>query len=151
MLFRDNTRPTVPALLPLMGQPAGLQFAQREKFLLCEDRSPDQLLSFVDPLWCDRWGCAYFEVGSPNQTATTDDAEDCPSCHDPVRDTDLAYVAGDPALLYAGSYQRQERFLRGVLGRPLCRADGPSRYAAGAMSCVRAIGKSISVSATLLM
>ena len=51
-----------------------------------------------NPLWGDGWGWAYFEAGSPAKTVTTDYANDCLSCHEPVRDTDLSYVQGYPAL-----------------------------------------------------
>ncbi|MGI9433456.1 MAG: cytochrome P460 family protein [Geminicoccaceae bacterium] len=59
----------------------------------------DSADSFPDnPLWGDGWGWAYFEADNPMETVTTDYEADCLGCHEPVRDTDLTYVMGYPAL-----------------------------------------------------
>ena len=57
-----------------------------------EGRFPDH------PLWGDGWGWALFEADDPDTTVTADYREDCLSCHEPVRATDLSYVQGYPTL-----------------------------------------------------
>jgi hypothetical protein len=55
--------------------------------------------SFPDnPLWGDGWGWAFFNADDPTTTTTTDYKAECLECHEPVRDTDLSYVKGYPAL-----------------------------------------------------
>ncbi len=59
----------------------------------------DSANSYPDnPLWGDGWGWAFFNADNPEQTVTTDYKAECLECHEPVRDTDLSYVQGYPAL-----------------------------------------------------
>lgn len=51
-----------------------------------------------NPLWGDGWGWAFFNPDDPENTTTTDYKAECVDCHEPVRDTDLSYVKGYPAL-----------------------------------------------------
>lgn len=59
----------------------------------------DSVGSFPDnPLWGDGWGWAFFGADNSTTTTTTDYKAECLECHEPVRDTDLSYVQGYPAL-----------------------------------------------------
>lgn len=49
-------------------------------------------------LWGDGWGWAWFDVGNPSRTTSTDYDTDCRSCHLPARATDGVYVGGYPPL-----------------------------------------------------
>lgn len=59
----------------------------------------DSANSFPEnPLWGDGWGWAFFNPDNPEKTITKDYKAECLGCHEPVRDTDLSYVMGYPAL-----------------------------------------------------
>jgi hypothetical protein len=49
-------------------------------------------------LWGDGWGWAWFDVGDPSNTTSTDYKIDCLQCHIPARATDWVYVQGYPLL-----------------------------------------------------
>lgn len=48
------------------------------------------------PRFGDGWGWAFYEGAETKRTVTTDYKNDCLSCHEPVRSTDLLYVQGYP-------------------------------------------------------
>lgn len=48
--------------------------------------------------WGDGWGWAWFDVGDPSRTTSTDYKTDCLSCHLPAEASDWIYVEGYPSL-----------------------------------------------------
>lgn len=51
-----------------------------------------------NPLWGEGWGWAWFDVGKPTVTTSTDYKTDCLACHVPAKATDWTYVEGYPVL-----------------------------------------------------
>ena len=49
-------------------------------------------------LWGDGWGWAWFDVGDPLKTTSTDYKTDSLSCHVPAEASDWVYVQGYPSL-----------------------------------------------------
>lgn len=49
-------------------------------------------------LWGDGWAWSWFDAGNRLKTTSTDYKNNCLSCHEPARPTDLVYTQGYPAL-----------------------------------------------------
>ncbi len=49
-------------------------------------------------LWGDGWGWAWFDLGEPTKTKSTDYKVDCLTCHVPAKATDWTYSEGYPVL-----------------------------------------------------
>ncbi len=49
-------------------------------------------------LWGEGWGWAWFDVGNPKKTTSTDYKKDCQACHIPAKAADWIYSYGYPPL-----------------------------------------------------
>lgn len=49
-------------------------------------------------LWGEGWGWAWFDVGNPKKTTSTDYKKECLACHVPAKASDWIYTKGYPPL-----------------------------------------------------
>jgi len=66
------------------------------RFIMIKDG--DNANAGKSPLWGDGWGWAFYEGDERTKSVTVDYKQDCLTCHEPARATDLIFTQGYPVL-----------------------------------------------------